>query len=173
MMNHEITALVPRKKARTRRGRGTGSGLGKTSGRGHKGQNSRPGKTSSLTGEGGQMPLFRRLPKRGFNNARFKTIYAVINLDRIKDFKKGQTVDSQTLQQAGMIHSLNEKIKILGTGQLTHPLTVVAHKFSQSAVQKITAVGGTAKLVNGKELNSPDAPPAPAKKQKKKSDESS
>ena len=173
MMNHEITALVPKHKLRTRRGRGTGSGLGKTSGRGHKGQNSRPGKTSSLTGEGGQMPLFRRLPKRGFNNARFKTIYTVINLDRIKDFTKGQTVDLPALQQAGIIQRLNERIKILGSGQLTHPLTIIAHKFSQSALQKIATAGGTAKLANGKEVNAGDAKPRPAKKRPKKSNKPS
>ncbi|MCH9022729.1 MAG: 50S ribosomal protein L15 [Planctomycetes bacterium] len=173
MMNHEITCLVPKKKPRTRRGRGTGSGLGKTSGRGHKGQNSRPGKTSTLTGEGGQMPLFRRLPKRGFNNYRFKTTYTVINLDRIKDFKKDQTVDPQALIQAGLIHDLDEKVKILGWGQLTHPLTVLAHKFSRAATQKIAAAGGTAKLINGKETASANVQSVTAKKRTKKTDKSS
>jgi len=173
MMNHEITALVPKHKLRTRRGRGTGSGLGKTAGRGHKGQNSRPGKSTPLTSEGGQMPLFRRLPKRGFNNARFKTTYTVINLDRIKDFKKGQTVDLQALQQAGLIHKLDERIKILGSGQLTHPLTIMAHKFSRMATQKIAAAGGTAKLLNDNETAAANVQSTSAKKRTKKPDESS
>lgn len=173
MMNHEITCLVPKHKLRTRRGRGTGSGLGKTAGRGHKGQNSRPGKTTPITGEGGQMPLFRRLPKRGFNNARFKTTYTVINLNRIKDFKKGQTVDPQALIQAGLIHDLDEKVKILGWGQLTHPLTILAHKFSKAATQKIAAAGGTTKLLNGKQTASTIGQSTTAKKRTKKSDKSS
>lgn len=119
------------------------------------------------------MPLFRRLPKRGFNNARFKTTYTVINLDRIKDFKKGQTVDLQALQQAGLIHKLDERIKILGSGQLTHPLTIMAHKFSRMATQKIAAAGGTAKLLNDNETAAANVQSTSAKKRTKKPDESS
>ncbi len=143
MMSHEITSLVGSHKRRRRRGRGQGSGLGKTAGRGHKGQKSRAGKSMPLLSEGGQMPLFRRLPKRGFNNANFKTNYAIVNVSQLEKFDEGTRVDSQALSQAGLISSTEGLVKILGNGELSRKLTVVANKFSRSAMEKINNAGGT------------------------------
>ncbi len=151
MMNHEITALAGRHKRRTRRGRGPGSGLGKTAGKGHKGQKSRAGGNSQpITNEGGQMPLFRRLPKRGFNNARFTVRYAIVNVAQLDAFAENTQVDAEALKKAGLIRSASDKVKILGEGDLNRSLTVIAHKFSRSAQQKITSAGGTAQEVEGK-----------------------
>ena len=147
MMSHEITALVGKHKARKRRGRGTGSGLGKTCGRGHKGQLSRAGSLPPITKEGGQMPLFRRIPKRGFNNANFARRYAIVNVSQLEMFPEGSRVDAQLLSQAGLIRNSGLPVKILGTGQLNRQLTVVAHKLSRSAEQKITSAGGVVELV--------------------------
>ena len=143
MMSHEITALAGKHKSRTRRGRGRGSGLGKTAGRGSNGQNSRAGRKPPITSEGGQMPLFRRIPKRGFNNANFTTRYAIVNLVQLADFDEDARIDLQTLKNAGLIDSVKEKVKILGEGEINRRLTVIAHKFSRSALQKITSAGGT------------------------------
>ena len=147
MMSHEITALVGSKPKRTRRGRGTGSGLGKTSGRGHKGQRSRAGKNPPITSEGGQMPLFRRLPKRGFNNANFTTRYTVVNVSQLESLEGTTQVDVKVLKEAGLIKSESERIKILGDGTLSRSLTVLAHKFSRSAMDKITSAGGQAQEI--------------------------
>ena len=146
MMNHEITALVGKHKRRKRLGRGPGSGLGKTCGRGHKGQLSRPGSRPPFTKEGGQMPLFRRIPKRGFNNANFTCRYSIVNVSQLAHFEEGSRVDPSLLCQAGLIRSSQLKVKILGDGELNRRLTVVAHKFSRSAHQKITSAGGDVEL---------------------------
>jgi large subunit ribosomal protein L15 len=153
MMNHEITAQVGKHKSRRRIGRGPGSGLGKTSGRGHKGQRSRAGKMPPITSEGGQMPLFRRIPKRGFNNANFATRYAIINVSQLERFAEGDSVDPQKLAQVGLIDSAKERVKILGNGEINRRLIVIAHKFSRSAEQKITSAGGTTELVQKKKTD--------------------
>ena len=147
MMSHDITALTGGNPKRTRRGRGTGSGLGKTCGRGHKGQRSRAGKNLPITSEGGQMPLFRRLPKRGFNNARFATRYAIVNVSQLESFSDQSQVDAKALLAAGLIKSEDDRIKILGDGMLSRSLTVRAHKFSKSALEKITNAGGQAEEI--------------------------
>ena len=143
MMNHEVTSAVGKSKSRRRAGRGRASGHGKTVGRGHKGQRSRAGARQHATYEGGQMPLFRRLPKRGFNNANFARRYTVVNVSQLEQFEKGTRVDPPLLQQAGLISRQDEKVKVLGNGELNHSLTVAAHKFSRCAFQKITSAGGT------------------------------
>ncbi len=148
MMNHEITSLVGKHKSRKRVGRGRGSGLGKTCGKGHKGQKARAGGMPPITSEGGQMPLFRRLPKRGFNNANFATRYSIINVSQLEQFDEGTRVDAGLLSEAGLIRSDKGLVKILGDGELNRKLTVVAHKFSRSAEQKITSAGGTIELIN-------------------------
>ncbi|MBV9494627.1 MAG: 50S ribosomal protein L15 [Acidobacteria bacterium] len=141
----ELSKLKPKKGARhakKRVGRGPGSGHGKTSARGEKGQKSRSGYTSKRGFEGGQMPLHRRLPKRGFTNI-FKKELAVVNLADLERFDNGATVDEAALRQAGLIKGHNDGLKVLGTGSLTKKLTVVAHKFSESARKGIEAAGGT------------------------------
>jgi large subunit ribosomal protein L15 len=144
MMNHQITSRVGKHKARRRRGRGAASGLGGTSGRGNKGQLARSGKKPPNTTEGGQMPLFRRLPKRGFNNAVFTRRYSIINVAQLDGFEEGSRVDAQVLSAAGLIHDTEQPVKVLGDGELNRRLTVVANKFSRSAKQKITSAGGAA-----------------------------
>ena len=146
MMIHKITAIAGKHKRRKRLGRGAGSGLGKTSGKGHKGQLSRPGSKPPFTKEGGQMPLFRRIPKRGFNNANFTQRYSIVNVSQLADFEEGTRVDPGILCQAGLIRNAKLKVKILGDGELNRRLNVVAHKFSRSAHQKITSAGGTAEI---------------------------
>jgi ribosomal protein L15 len=152
MMSHEITALVGRHKGRKRRGRGAGSGLGKTSGRGTKGQLARAGAKLHPLTEGGQMPLFRRLPKRGFSNVQFTIRYAIVNVSQLELFQEGATVDAQSLCQAGLIRSGDQPVKILGTGEINRRLDVLAHKFSRSAKQKITSAGGTAQEITNKTI---------------------
>ena len=123
-------------------GRGRGSGLGKTSGKGHKGQNARSGGGVRAVFEGGQTPLYRRLPKRGFNNARFTTTYATINVSDLNRFDNGTLVSPALLKEVGLVKSQLDVIKVLGNGEVTKKLTVVAHKFSKEAAKKIEAVGG-------------------------------
>lgn len=147
MMSHEINALAGKHRPRRRVGRGRGSGRGKTCGRGHKGQLSRAGSLPPITKEGGQMPLFRRLPKRGFNNVNFAVRYAIVNVLQLQRFAEGSRVDPQVLSAAGLIRSPRERVKILGDGELNRRLTVVAHKFSRSAQQKITSAGGSVQTV--------------------------
>jgi large subunit ribosomal protein L15 len=147
MLNHEITSIAGKKTRRRRVGRGTGSGRGKTCGRGHKGGGSRAGSTSLSLYEGGQMPLFRRLPKRGFSNYKFATRCEIINIWQLERFEDGATVGLEQLSDAGLIDSNKSKVKILGKGDLTKKLQITAHKFSKTAEQKITASGGTANLV--------------------------
>jgi large subunit ribosomal protein L15 len=141
----ELSNLKPKKGARhakKRVGRGPGSGHGKTSARGEKGQKSRSGYSRMLGFEGGQMPLHRRLPKRGFTNI-FKKEYAVVNLADLERFDEGATVDEAALRQARLVKGRNHGVKILGTGKLSKKLNVVATKFSATARKQIEAAGGT------------------------------
>ena len=147
MLNHEITSVAGKHKARRRVGRGTGTGHGKTCGRGHKGSHSRAGATSVSLYEGGQMPLFRRLPKRGFGNYRFATRFEIVNISQLEKFDDGVDVSVEQLSDAGLIDSSKSKVKILGNGELTKKLQVTAHKFSKTAEQKIVGCGGTAKVI--------------------------
>jgi len=148
MYMHEITAIAGAYKKRKRVGLGKGSGHGKTCGRCHKGDGSRSGFALPLTYEGGQMPLFRRLPKRGFNNANFTTRYEVVNVSQLERlFEDGAAVGVQELYVAGLLDSQASRVKILGDGELTKKLNVSAHKFSKSAEQKISGCGGTIKVV--------------------------
>ena len=147
MLNHEITSIVGGHKRRRRVGRGTGSRRGKTCGRGHKGAGSRAGSKAVSLSEGGQMPLFRRLPKRGFNNQKFAVRCEIVNVYQLERFEDGATIGMEQLSDAGLIDSMKSKVKILGKGDLTKKLEVAAHKFSKSAEQKITASGGMVKVV--------------------------
>mgnify|MGYP001130691422 CR=1 FL=1 len=133
-------------KNRKRIGRGHGSGTGKTAGKGHKGQKARAGGGVKAGFEGGQMPLQRRLPKRGFTPLT-KKVYALVNLRELELFEAGSIVDLETLGKAGLVKQLCDGVKVLGDGDLTHPITVKAHKFSKSAVQKIEAAGGKAEVI--------------------------
>ncbi len=147
MLENEITSVVGKSKKRKRIGRGPGSGHGKTAGKGHKGQNSRAGAKSMKLSEGGQMPLFRRIPKRGFSNADFCNPYDIVNVSQLERFDSGASIDAKMLLNAGIIGSVKNKIKVLGDGELTKKLTVLADKFSKSAQEKIQASGGTVKFV--------------------------
>ena len=129
-----------------RLGIGESSGHGKTSGKGHKGQKARSGGSLRLGFEGGQMPLIRRLPKRGFNNAAFHKTYAIVNLDDLNSFQAGTTVNEQMLRESKMIRGNVAGLKILGNGELKHALTIEADKFSDSARAKIEKAGGTVTL---------------------------
>ena len=134
-------------KARKRVGRGPGSGLGKTSGRGENGQNSRSGGGVRVGFEGGQTPLFRRLPKRGFSNAKFKKVYAVINLSDLNRFEDGALVTPEILKDMGLVKNTLDGIKVLGNGKLEKKLTVKANKFSASAFEQIEKLGGKAEVI--------------------------
>ncbi len=129
-----------------RKGRGPGSGNGKTAGKGHKGQNARSGGGVRPGFEGGQMPIYRRLPKRGFTNI-FAKEYVTVNVEVFERFEKGTEVTAETLKEAGIISKVKDGIKVLGRGEITKPLTVKAAKFTQSAVEKITAAGGKAEVI--------------------------
>jgi large subunit ribosomal protein L15 len=135
------------KRTRKRVGRGPGSGSGKTAGRGNKGAQSRSGYSYKRGFEGGQMPLHRRLPKRGFTNT-FRTEYAVVNLDQLDArFDAGATVSPDTLREAGLVHGKRAPIKVLGRGEISKALIVQAHKFSGKAAEKLAAAGGTAESI--------------------------
>ena len=138
----DIRAIGVRYKSRKRVGRGSGSGQGTTAGKGSKGQKSRSGKMPRVAFEGGQMPLARRLPKRGFSNARFKKVFAVVNVSDLQRFEDGTTVDLALLSGSGLAKAPQTGIKILGDGELTRKLVVRAHRFSVTAKAKITAAGG-------------------------------
>lgn len=133
-------------KTRKRIGRGHGSGTGKTAGKGHKGQNARSGGGVKAGFEGGQMPLQRRLPKRGFTPLQ-KKVYALVNVSQLEGFESGSTVDATSLIHAGIIKTVADGIKVLGDGELTRPLTIKAHKFSKSAQAKIEEAGGTVEVI--------------------------
>jgi large subunit ribosomal protein L15 len=135
------------KKVSKRVGRGTSSGMGKTSGKGHKGQKARSGYSRKPGFEGGQLSLFRRLPKRGFSNANFKTEYAVLNLSDLNRFDENTVVTPELLKETGLIKNQLSGIKVLGNGSLEKKLTVKAHKFSMSAKEKIEAAGGKVEVI--------------------------
>jgi large subunit ribosomal protein L15 len=143
----QITSKAGRYKRPKRIGRGCGSGHGKTSTKGHKGQNSRSGAPFVYMKEGGQMPLFRRLPKRGFNNFNFAVKYSIINISQLERFSDGAIVGLEQLSGAGLICNTRLKVKILGDGELTKSLKVEAHSFSKNAEQKIVACGGSVKVL--------------------------
>lgn len=128
-------------------GRGNGSGLGKTSGKGHKGQNARSGGGVRPGFEGGQLPLFRRLPKRGFSNAMFKTTYAVINLSDLNKFEEGTVVSPELLKEMGLVKKQLSGIKVLGNGKLEKKLVVKANAFSTKAFETIEKLGGKAEVI--------------------------
>lgn len=139
-VKHSIKAHKKRKRV----GRGDASGNGKTCGKGHKGQKSRSGYSSRSVYEGGQMPLFRRLPKRGFNNANFKKDWTLVNTFQLNVFDDGDTVTPETLLEKGVISKLRDGVKVLGSGDINNKLTVQAHAFSKSAREKIQNAGGEA-----------------------------
>ena len=146
MKLHELHPAEGATTAPKRLGRGSGSGLGKTSGKGHKGAKARSGGGKRPGFEGGQMPLYRRVPKRGFNNV-FRTEYAEVNVERLEAFENGETVNAQALLEKKIIRKELDGVKILGGGELTKKLTVQAAKFSASAKEKIEAVGGKAEVI--------------------------
>ncbi len=147
MKLHDVRQKSGTRQPRKRVGRGHGSGTGKTSGRGHKGAKSRSGYKHKATFEGGQMPLVRRIPKRGFSNYGFRKDWAEVNLSQLAKFAAGTTVDPEALAQAGLVKGRHDGIVILGNGDLEAALTVRAHRFSKSAAAKIEAAGGTAEVI--------------------------
>ena len=147
MKIHEISPAPNSKKAARRLGRGIGSGLGKTSGKGHKGQWARSGGGVRIGFEGGQMPLARRLPKTGFDNA-WKKVYSIVNLRQLEAFEDGAVVTAELLLESGILSKIEPYgVKILGNGELTKKLTVKANKFSSSAVEKIEEIGGKVEVL--------------------------
>lgn len=147
MKLHELSPVPGSTKEKNRKGRGPGSGNGKTGGRGHKGQNSRSGGGVKPGFEGGQLPLYRRLPKRGFNNIIFAKKYAIINISALDGFDDGAVVDINTLLDLGMIRREPDGLKILGDGELTKKLTVRASLFSAVAKEKIESAGGKVEVI--------------------------
>jgi len=143
MQIHDVTSKGTRHDKRKRVGRGVGSGHGKTATRGHNGQRSRSGDNPRVGFEGGQMPIFRRMPKRGFSNARFMKHYTLINIEAFDAFADGDTVDLDTVLARGLSRRTGAMLKVLGQGETQRKLTVRAHKFSASARAKIEAAGGT------------------------------
>lgn len=147
MKLHELRAVPGAKKAPKRKGRGTATGQGKTAGRGMNGQNSRSGGGTRPGFEGGQMPLYRRIPKRGFTNI-WRTEYTVLNVDDLNRFEAGAVVTPEVLKEAGLVKQVkNGGIKILGDGELEKNITIQAHKFSKTAVEKIESAGGKAEVI--------------------------
>lgn len=147
MKLHELEKNIGATHSKKRVGRGSGSGLGKTCGRGQKGQKSRSGGGVSAVFEGGQLPLYRRIPKRGFKNAMFKTEYAVINLSDLNRFEEGTTVTPALLKETGIIKNQLSGIKVLGNGELEKKLTIQANKFSKTALAKINESGSKAEVI--------------------------
>ena len=156
MRLHDLKPRPGAKHRRKRLGQGESSGHGKTSGRGGKGQTARSGSSIRIGFEGGQMPLIRRIPKRGFNNARFATRYIAVNVGDLNQFEDGARVDETALRSVGLANGRAAGVKILGDGELTKKLTVSASAFSASAKAKIEAKGGTCEIISRK-------PAAPAK----------
>ena len=142
MKLHELSPQEGSTKANFRKGRGPGSGNGKTAGKGHKGQNARSGGGVRPGFEGGQLPLYRKLPKRGFKNFLFKKNYTIINVQSLNKFDDGDVVDNAALLVKGIINNVNDGVKVLGEGELTKKLTVKAAVFSAAAKEKIEAAGG-------------------------------
>lgn len=146
MKLHELTAVAGSTKNRKRRGRGTATGQGKTSGRGMNGQNSRSGGGTRPGFEGGQMPLYRRVPKRGFNN-KWRKEYETVNIQQLNRFENGTVVTPELLIECGLVKQVQDGIKILGNGDLEKNLTVQANKFTGAALEKIEAAGGKAQVI--------------------------
>ena len=147
MRLHDLKPRPGAKHRRKRLGQGESSGRGKTAGRGGKGQTARSGSSIRIGFEGGQMPLIRRIPKRGFNNVRFGTRYIPVNLDALNAFDDGVTVNEASLRKVGLINGKGDGVKVLGTGEITKKLTVLAHAFSASAKAKIEGKGGKCEVV--------------------------
>lgn len=147
MKLNELVANEGATQSKKRVGRGSGSGLGKTSGKGQKGQKARSGSGKGANFEGGQLPLYRRLPKRGFSNAEFKTTYAVINLSDLNKFDNGTVVTPALLKETGLVKKGLDGIKVLGEGSLEKKLTIQANKFSASAIEKIEKSGSKAEVI--------------------------
>jgi large subunit ribosomal protein L15 len=148
MILNDVHEGIQKRKKRKRVGRGPGSGHGKTAGRGHKGYFSRSGASRRAGFEGGQMPLFRRVAKRGFNNNQFASVVAIVNVGQLdKAFDDGTEITSEVLKAKAIVPSRFDVLKILGDGELTKKLTVKAHRFSRSAEEKIVAAGGKYELV--------------------------
>ena len=147
MKLHELEKNIGATSSRKRVGRGAGSGLGKTSGKGQKGQNSRSGGGVKATFEGGQLPLYRRLPKRGFSNFEFKTIYATVNVGDLNRFEDGTVVTPALLKEVGLANKELDGIKVLGNGSLEKKLTIKAHKFSKSAIEAIEKNGSKIEVI--------------------------
>ncbi|MDI9471651.1 MAG: 50S ribosomal protein L15 [Tissierellia bacterium] len=146
MKLHELKLREGAKKKGKRVGRGQASGLGKTAGRGEGGQKSRSGGGVRIGFEGGQLPIYRRLPKRGFSNKRFETVYAIVNLDRLNALEE-DVITPQLLLERRVINKLFDGVKVLGNGELERPMTIRAHKFSKSALEKIEKAGGKAEVI--------------------------
>lgn len=146
MKLHELKPAQRKSKERKRRGRGISSGLGKTSGRGQKGQKSRSGGGVRVGFEGGQMPLYRRLPKVGFTNI-FRKEYAIVNIKDLEIFENGTEVTPEVLKEVGLVKSMKNGVKILGNGEISKELTVKAHKFSKTAAERIIASGGKVEVI--------------------------
>lgn len=147
MKLHSMQQPAGSKHSRKLLGRGPGSGLGKTSGKGHKGQKARSGGGKGPNFEGGQLPLFKRLPKRGFSNAPFKVAYAVINLSDLNNFEDGALITPDLLKEMGLVKNQKDGIKVLGNGTLEKKLIVKAHKFSSVAKEQIEKLGGKAEVI--------------------------
>ena len=147
MKLHNLSPAEGSVKENFRKGRGAGSGNGKTAGKGHKGQNARSGGGVRLGFEGGQLPLYRKLPKRGFNNDRFGKQYTIVNVDALNRFEDGAVVDADALLAAGVVSKVLDGIKVLGEGELSKKITVKAAVFSATAKEKIEAVGGKTEVV--------------------------
>ena len=147
MKLHELEKNIGATHRRKRVGRGPGSGLGKTSGRGQKGQKARSGGSINPVFEGGQLPLYRRIPKRGFSNAMFKTVYATINVEDLNRFEDGTVVTPALLKDTGLVKKQLDGVKVLGNGKLEKKLTIQANKFSASAMEKITESGSKAEVI--------------------------
>ena len=147
MKLHELKPAEGSKHARKRLGRGIGSGTGKTAGKGHKGQNARSGGGVRPGFEGGQTPLLKRIPKRGFSNARFATEFVEVNVSKFNNFEAGTVVTPELLREKGIITSFKDGVKVLGNGEITVGLTVQAKAFSKSAIEKIEAAGGKAEVI--------------------------
>ncbi|MFT7516367.1 MAG: large subunit ribosomal protein L15 [Myxococcota bacterium] len=148
MQIHDVTVRGNNHDKRKRVGRGVGSGTGKTAGKGHNGQRSRSGDLPRIGFEGGQMPLFRRMPKRGFTNARFKKHYTLVNIESLEAFDSGEVIDLTAVLDKGLSRKTGDMLKVLGQGELSKVLTIKAHKFSKSAVAKIEAAGGTVEIID-------------------------
>ena len=147
MKLNELQRNIGATHAKKRVGRGPGSGLGKTSGKGQKGQKARSGVSIKAVFEGGQLPLYRRIPRKGFNNAKFRTVYGTINVEDLNKFEDGTTVTPALLKDTGLVKKQFDGVKVLGTGELTKKLTIQANKFSETALEKIKKAGSKAEVI--------------------------